>query len=72
MDKGGLKKTPAIFDANNFGYNHKGPLGDGLFKNNEMNFDYLDNEFDSKGFDDKLDGRFQGNKGYDFDSAFNV
>ena len=69
----GQKKTPAIFDANQFGYNHKGPSGDGLFKN-EMNFDYLDTEFDSDGFDDKLDGKFQGkgSKGYNFNSAFNV
>ena len=37
-----------------------------------MNFDYLDNEFDGTGFDDKLDGNYQGQKGYNFNSAFNV
>ena len=65
-----LKKVAAIFDANAFGYNHK-PQGDGLFKK-EMDFDYLDTEFDSTGFDDGLDGVKKGNGGYDFNSAFNV
>jgi len=37
-----------------------------------MDFDYLDTEFDSTGFDDGLDGVSKGNGGYDFNSAFNV
>lgn len=37
-----------------------------------MNFDYLDTEFDSTGFDDGLDGVKKNNGGYDFNSAFNV
>ena len=37
-----------------------------------MNFNYLDKEFDSTGFDDGLDGVKKGNGGYDFNSAFNV
>ena len=37
-----------------------------------MNFDYLDTEFSSKGFDDGLDGKKTNEKGYNFNQAFNV
>ena len=37
-----------------------------------MNFDHLDSEFSSDGFDDGLDGVKKGTIGYDLNSAFNV
>jgi len=38
-----------------------------------MDFGHLDTEFDSKGFDAKLDGNVKGtDEGYDLDQAFDV